>query len=172
MNNRDRRLNILLLEDSARRLKLVRIALEQSKTRCRLHSVSPGLNALMYLRNESPYEDAPTPDLILFDFSDANPHYLTFVTELRASDEFRNLPFAVLTRPESEVLLEDTLEMGGENVVFSPIELSDFLRTMNARRADRFVNAVSLVASFGFVLIRAPEEFSPAVTPNMNANAM
>lgn len=172
MSNRDRRLNILLLEDSARRLKLVRIALEQSKTRCRLHSVSPGMNALQYLRQETPYQEAPTPDLVLFDFSDANPQYLTFVTELRGSEEFRNLPFAVLTRPESEVLLEETLELNGENIVFSPIELSDFLRTMNARRADRFVSAVSLVASFGFVLIRAPEEFSPVVAPDLTAHAM
>ncbi len=172
MNKRDRRLNILLLEDSARRLKLVRIALEQSKTRCRLHSVSPGLNGLQYLRQQSPYQEAPTPDLVLFDFTDANPRYLKFVTEIRSSDEFRNLPFAVLTRPESENLLEETLEFGGENVVFSPIELSDFLRTMNARRADRFVSAVSLVASFGFVLIRAPEEFSPDSSSDMTANAM
>ena len=112
MNKPDRRLNILLLEDSARRLRLVRIALEQSKTRCRLHSVSPGLNALQYLRQDSPYEEAPAPDLVLFDFTDADPHYLKFVTELRSTDEFHNLPFAVLTRPESELLLEETLESG------------------------------------------------------------
>ena len=171
-NNRDRRLNILLLEDSARRLKLVRIALEQSKTRCRLHSVSPGLNGLQYLRQQSPYQEAPTPDLVLFDFTDANPRYLKFVTEIRATEEFRNLPFAVLTRPESEDLLEDTLELDGESVVFSPIDLADFLRTMNARRADRFVNAVSLVASFGFVLVRAPDEFASPAAPDLAAGAM
>ena len=159
MENGKRRLNILLIEDSARRLNLVRGALEEADTRCRLHTVGAGRDAVNYLQRDAPYEDAPKPDLVLFDFSQDNPGHMKLVGQLKNLDELSNMPFALLTRPETEAMLEEIYEPAGDCVMFSPIELADFLKTMNSLRIDRFMNAVALIANLGLVLVRAPDEF-------------
>ena len=160
MNEPSHRLNILLIEDSPRRLKLVRGALEISNTRCRLHTVGANADALKYLRREAHFADAPKPDLVLLDFSQPDARYLKLVKQFRKAAEFDEMPFALLTRPESEEMLEQTFESTGTCAVFSPIDLSEFLKTMNSRRADRFVNAVSLMANLGILLVRAPTAFA------------
>lgn len=165
VSNSDHRLNILLIEDSPRRLKLVRVALENANTRCRLHTVGANADALKYLRHEAHFAKAPNPDLVLLDFSQPDARYLKLVKQFRKSEEFGAIPFALLTRPETEEMLEQTFESTGTCAVFSPIDLGEFLTTMNSRRTDRFVNAVSLMANLGILLVRAPDAFS-----NITAN--
>ena len=168
----ERRLNILLIEDSPRRLKLVRLALENASTRCRLHTVGANADALKYLRREAHFADAPRPDLVLLDFSQPDARYLKLVTEFRKAQEFGQLPFALLTRPETEEMLEDAFESTGACAVFSPIDLGEFLKTMNSRRVDRFVNAVSLMANLGILLVRAPNQFADTAAAQPAAQLM
>ncbi|MGI9203981.1 MAG: hypothetical protein ACR2Q3_08220 [Woeseiaceae bacterium] len=172
MDDSNRRLNILLIEDSPRRLKLVRVALENASTRCRLHTVGANADALKYLRREAHFADAPRPDLVLLDFSQPDGRYLELIKEFRKAEEFGQMPFALLTRPETEEILEEQFESTGTCAVFSPIELGEFLQTMNSRRADRFVNAVSLMANLGILLVRAPGVFADATTAPPVAHSM
>jgi hypothetical protein len=41
--------------------------------------------------------------------------------------------------------------------MFSPIDLDSFLKAMNSIRLDRFLNAVKLIGSLGFVLVTLPK---------------
>jgi len=172
MNEARQRLNILLIEDSPRRLNLVRSALEDANTRCRLHTVGASRDAVKYLRQEAPYGDAPKPDLVLFDFSQPERRYLKLIEELKSTEEVAKMPFALLTRPDSEELLEQKYEPTADCVMFSPIALADFLKTMNTLRIDRFMNAVALIADLGFVLVRAPEEFVDQDFPEAMAQSV
>lgn len=168
----ERRLNILLIEDSPRRLKLVRVALENAGTRCRLHTVGANADALKYLRREAHFADAPRPDLVLLDFSQPDARYLKLVKEFRKAEEFGQMPFALLTRPETEEMLEEQFESTGTCAVFSPIDLDEFLQTMNSRRTERFVNAVSLMANLGILLVRTPDAFADSATALPVAQSM
>ncbi len=172
MNDSNHRLNILLIEDSPRRLKLVRGALENAMTRCRLHTVGANADALKYLRREAHFAEAPKPDLVLLDFSQPDARYLKLVKQFRKAKELDEMPFALLTRPESEEMLETAFESTGTCAVFSPIDLSEFLKTMNSRRADRFVSAVSLMANLGILLVRAPIEFADTTAAEPIAQSM
>ena len=160
----ERRLNILLIEDSPRRLKLVRLALENASTRCRLHTVGANADALKYLRREAHFADAPRPDLVLLDFSQPDARYLKLVTEFRKAQ--------LLTRPETEEMLEEQFESTGTCAVFSPIDLDEFLQTMNSRRTERFVSAVSLMANLGILLVRTPDAFADSATAPRVAQSM
>ena len=82
------------------------------------------------------------------------------------------MPFALLTRPETEKVLEDEFESTGTCPVFSPIDLAEFLQTMNTRRPERFVSAVSLIAKLGIVLVRAPAEFAKQFTRQSVAQSL
>lgn len=160
MSDERPRLNILLIEDCPRRLKLTRQALERARTRCRLHTVGSGGDSTRYLQQIEPYGSAPVPDLVMFDFTSADPRQLDLLEELKSLEMFRKTPLVLLTLPDGEALLEEQYESRPDRVMFSPIELSGFLGTMNSLSKDRFKNAVSLISNLGFVLVRAPVEFA------------
>ena len=60
-----RPIRILQAEDSLGDAELTRVALAQGRVASQLSHVRDGIEALKYLRNEAPYEDAPRPDLVL-----------------------------------------------------------------------------------------------------------
>ena len=165
MGDEKPRLNILLIESSAHRLGLIRDELKQAETRCRLHTVGTGGDSMKYLKREAPFNDAPQPDLIIVDLSQPLRRLLTFIDKLKSSKEFAELPLVVMTRPETEAILEEKYRASDGCVMFSPIELGSFLTTMNSMPLDRFLNAVRLIADLGFVLVRTPEDFEEEVTP-------
>lgn len=159
MDTEERNLNILLVEDNAYRMGLIKQELEISGTRCRLHTVGTGTETLKYLQREAPYSNVPQPDLILLDFSQPRSRYLKLIEKIKASETFNTIPFVILTRPESEQVLEDKYPADGNCVMFSPIELAAFLRTMNATGRNRFMNAIVLVGALGLVLVRTSRAF-------------
>lgn len=165
MKEDDPRLNILLIEDISSKTKLVREALERSQNRCKLHAVGAGPSTLEYLRQDGPYAAAPTPDLVLFDMSDAEKRHLKILDRVHADTSNRGIPLVLLTRPDSEDLVEETYNGQGDCVMFSPIDLDCFLQTMRTRTPDRFLGAVALIQKLGFVLVRVPSEFTE-IQPN------
>ncbi len=162
--DKQRRLNILLIESSAHRLGLIRDELKQAETRCRLHTVGIGADSMKYLKRETPFDDAPRPDLVIADLSQPSKRLMTFVEKLKSAKEFANLPLVVMTRPETEALLEEKYPADDGCVMFSPIELGSFLTTMNSMPVERFLNAVRLIADLGFVLVRTPDHFDEEST--------
>ncbi len=164
MSRNEERLNILLVGDDPRKVGVIRDALEQSGTRCRLHTVGTGSSMAKYLQRKEPYVDAPQPHLILFDFLEADERHLETLGRIKADRNLDNLPIVVLTVPATEQMLERAhANPDDECVMFSPIELNEFLRSMNAFRIDRFVNAVKLLAKLGFVLVRVKANFDQPV---------
>lgn len=158
MGSIDKRINILLVGDDPKIVGVIRKALEDSGMRCRLHTVGTGSSMVKYLHRDEPYVDAPKPHLILFDLSTAEDRYLKTLEGIKSDEDLGDLPVAVLTVPETEKLLEKQYGSGEEEcVMFSPIGLVEFFRSMKSFRIDRFVNSVKLIAKLGFVLVRMPE---------------
>lgn len=167
MNENDERLNVLLIENVVSKTRLVREALERTQNRCRLHAVGAGKDTLSYLRKDGAFASAPTPDLVMFDMSDASKHYLKILDRVQKDTTELGIPMVVLTSPVSERLFENTYDDQRDCVFFSPIKLDSFLNTMRSRTPDRFLNAVSLIQKLGFVMVRVPDEFM-----EMNANCL
>lgn len=160
MNENKPKLNVLLIEDVASKTRFIREALEKSRNSCRLHAVGVGQNTLSYLRRDGPYASAPTPDLVLFDMSDARKRDLKILDRVQKDTLQRDIPMVLLTSARSEQMLEDTYDGHRGLVVFSPIDLDHFLKSMRSRKSDRFLSAVSLIQKLGFVLVRLPVDFS------------
>ena len=157
MTRPNKDLNILLLEDESRRATLVRELLKESHVACRLHTMGVGHNALKYLQHIEPFDDAPTPDLILFDVADPDKQSLKILDTINTKDSSRNIPCVLITSPDSEHMLQSVY--GGNRLIFSPIELHAFLEKMQSIEIDRFLQAVKLIDNHGFVLVRLPTAF-------------
>ncbi|MDH4046695.1 MAG: hypothetical protein OEW68_00465 [Gammaproteobacteria bacterium] len=151
------RINILLVEDCCSNVRLVRKALEGSNVRCRLQTVGVGGNTLNYLRKSSPYAEAPTPDLVFFDVSEARQESIELLEQIKADKTTKSIPLVLLTNQDSEAVLKELRIDRKDRTVFSPIDLESFLRAMNSFRMDRFLGAVRLIESLGFVLVSLPE---------------
>lgn len=157
MQGLEDRLNILLVASNGYSSAVVRQALETSNTRCRLLKVGVGRKTLSYLRKEGSYADAPTPDLVLFDLLNADATSTQVLSEIRGDPQFRSLPVVLLTSEESDLPF-DEITLGNTNyTTFSPVDLDSFLNALNAIRPNRFMQAISLLEKFGFVLVRMPE---------------
>ena len=64
-----RPIEILLVEDNPGDIRLTIEALKEGKVRNNLNVAKDGVEALCFLRRESPFEAAPRPDLILLDLN-------------------------------------------------------------------------------------------------------
>jgi response regulator RpfG family c-di-GMP phosphodiesterase len=150
------RTNILLVEDRCSHVSVVRNALEAANTRCRLQTVGASSNTMNYLRKRDPYCEAPTPDLVLFNLSDILPESMRLLEQIKADNETAKIPVVLLIDAESEDVLQQLLGERHDRTLFSPIALDSFLLAMNPFRLDRFLNAVKLIGSLGFVLVTLP----------------
>lgn len=156
MPMRETRLKFLLIADGPHSTRTVSEALRQSGTRCRLLMVPIGADTVPYLRREGRFRAAPVPDIVLFDAVDPRPTTVRMLQQLRADRVLRTLPLVVLTNDESRAQVED-LEVGCErHPAFAPVDLANFLASLNAVDPARFTRALSLLDDVGVVLVRMP----------------
>lgn len=98
--NKDREINILLVEDIEEHALLVRRALEDGNLSYRLFVAKDGTEALDYLYHRGDYADertAPKPDIILLDLRLPDMHGTDVLEQIRSEDRLKDIPVAVLT---------------------------------------------------------------------------
>lgn len=161
MSENRERVSILLVEDCYDNVGVIRQSLESSNTRCRLQTVGVGASTLSYLRREVPYADAPTPDLIFFDFSDVRKESFDLLEQIKADKAIASIPVVLLVDAKSEVALNKLCADRRDQTMFSPIDLDSFLKAMNSFRLDRFLKSVKLIESLGYVLVTLPKAPKP-----------
>ena len=156
MKNNENPVHILLIQNQESTLRTIQQALESNKTRCRLQMVGICNGTLSYLRREKPYADAPVPDLVLFDLSDAAPASIAVIKTIKADKHCRSLPMVLLTSEGSEDDVVKLVSKPGQDNAFSPVDLDSFIKALNSFKPDRFMHAVTLLENFGYVLVRMP----------------
>ena len=157
MAEQRKRLNFLLVSATSGSINVVTGALERSGTRCRLMMVKPGPSTLQYLRREGRYAEAPAPELIFFDAVGLDSAGTSLLGKMKADPQIRTTPIVLLTNDESLEALERLAPGKDDYTAFSPVELDSFLNALNAIKTRRFMDAISLLENFGFVLVRMPE---------------
>ncbi|MEM9403964.1 MAG: hypothetical protein AAGA44_15950 [Pseudomonadota bacterium] len=151
------RLNFLLISANPGSIGVVTHALEHSGTRCRLMMVKLGRNTLQYLHREGRYAEAPVPDLIFFDAVDLNGAAASVLKQMKADSSIRRKPIVLLANETSISALDAIWADEDGYTAFSPVELDSFLTALNAIKTRRFMDAISLLENFGFVLVRMPD---------------
>lgn len=161
------RLNLLLVSSRRNCIESMTESLRSRNVRCRLLAVAQGGETLPYLRRDGRYCSAPSPDLVLFDAVDPGPTSVPLLRKMKAESGLRSTPVVVLTNDRSRRHLE-TVKIGHANyTTFAPVDLDSFLRALGAIRASHFLQAISRLERFGFVLVRMPDHL--AVTGNDRA---
>lgn len=156
------RINLVLVSSRRSCVEAMTESLRSGNVRCCLLAVAQGGETLPYLRRDGRYRSAPTPDLVLFDAVDPGPTSLPLLKKIKAESGLRSTPVVVLTNDRSRKLIE-AIKIGRVNyTTFAPVNLDSFLRALSAIRTSHFVQAISRLEHFGFVLVRMPDPVAAA----------
>jgi CheY-like chemotaxis protein len=120
------KIRILLIEDDADDIELLRDALEQNAVDCDIDVIMEGDKALPYLE-----KNGPLPDVIVMDFNLPRLHGREVLSQIRNS-EFRVIPIMVLTTSASQDDMRYAFSMGANKFITKPNSMQGFNLTVQA----------------------------------------
>lgn len=136
--------NLLLVEDNAGDIRLIREAFERSGAHQRLHVVKDGTEATAFLQREGPYETVRRPDVILMDLKLPKKDGHELLAEIRSDPEMKDIPVVVLSSSSSETDVTSSYELGANCYVVKPFD------------PDRYLDVVESVIDFWFNVVTLP----------------
>lgn len=139
-----RQIDILLIEDNAGDVRLVREALRDGKLINDVAAVSDGYQALAYLRRQGQYGKVSQPDLILLDLNLPGKDGREVLAEIKTDPELRRIPVVVVSSSQAEEDIVKTYNLHANCYVTKPVNL------------DRFVQVVKSIEDFWVSIVRLP----------------
>lgn len=139
-------IEILMVEDSPSDALIAKEALEYSKVLNKLHIIENGEDAMLFLRQQGKYSDAPRPGLILLDLNIPRKDGQEVLKEIKEDKNLRTIPVVILSTSKSE---EDVLRSYGHHAncyITKPVEFS------------KFVEVVHSIREFWFSVVTLPAE--------------
>ena len=137
-------IEILLVEDNIRDVRLAQETLKDSKVRNNLYWVEDGVEAMDFLRRQKEYVGVPPPDLILLDLNLPRKDGREVLAEIKEDPKLRFIPVVIMTSSEAERDLLRTYGLHANAYVVKPIDL------------DRFVEVVQAIEDFWFAIVKLP----------------
>lgn len=121
-------LEILIVEDSAGDLRLIREALHDVRVPVHLTVITDGEQAIEYLR----HRQAPRPSLILLDLNLPKITGDDVLREVKSDEYLRAIPVVVFSSSRSPVHITQAYQAGANGYVCKPQDLEEFLHATRA----------------------------------------
>ena len=128
----ERVIDILLVEDSAADVRLMREALRDSKLVNRLTVASDGVEALALLRLLDRHVAIPRPDLILLDLNLPKKSGRAVLAEIKKDSSLKSIPVIVVTISSAEEDVLQSYNLHANCYITKPLELGNFVRVVKA----------------------------------------
>jgi len=128
MEEQDKLLEVLLVEDSPGDVRLTREAFRDANLPVRLHVASDGIEAMAFLRNEGTYADAPRPDFILLDLNLPRMDGREVLANIKEDNNLRTIPTVILTTSEADVDILKSYQLKANAYLSKPVQLDAFER--------------------------------------------
>ena len=137
---------ILLVEDNPADVDLTRESLDEARILSDLHVAKDGVEAMRFLRREEPFEEAPTPDLVLLDLNLPRKDGREVLRECKEDDQLKKIPVVVLTSSEAESDVMRAYDLHANSYVVKPVDL------------DQFVEIMRRIGGFWLKVVTLPEQ--------------
>lgn len=121
---------ILLVEDNPGDVRLTLEALAEGKVHNRVHVAENGEEALVFLRREGKYDDAPRPGLILLDLNLPRVDGREVLQEIKADNELKGIPVVVLTTSRAEEDFLRSYHLNANRYIAKPVDIDEFIRVV------------------------------------------
>jgi CheY-like chemotaxis protein len=131
--NDDQIVEVLLVEDNAADVRLLKEGLSECAGRFNLHVVTNGEQAVDYVFRRGEFKFAVRPDLILLDFNLPCKNGAEVLDEIKSDPDLKRIPVVVLTSSRSEQDVFAAYERGANCFLRKPTTLDqiyDLSRTI------------------------------------------
>ena len=135
---------VLLVEDNQDDIELTLEALQDSKVRMEIDTVSDGMSAMAYLRREGNYAGKPRPDLILLDLNLPLMDGREVLKEIREDQDLTDIPVVVLTTSDDEGDILKAYKLHANCYITKPVDFA------------RFTEIIRQVEGFWLQLVKLP----------------
>jgi len=162
-------IRVLLVGNNSKRAALLQQEMDAHSPECRIRRLDPVYGAAACLSRQGSGTEAESPDVILFDFAEAETARLCLVKALALGPKRSSTPVVILTSPSTEGILQDTRRDFPKSTMFAPTELTSFIKKMRQHSRGHFLRALSIIYGFGPILVRLPRSF---LTQSDEFNAM
>ncbi len=125
-------IEILLVEDDAGDVDLIKEALKEGKLHNRLDVVEDGEEAMAFLRKEGSFADAMEPDLILLDLNLPKKDGREVLAEIKEDPALRKIPVVILTTSEAEADILKSYDLHANCYITKPVDLDQFIAVMRS----------------------------------------
>lgn len=100
--------NILLVEDNPGDILLAKEAFKEGRVKNKIHVVTDGEEALLFLQKKGNYFDAVTPDIILLDLNLPKKNGIEVLCELKLDPLLMRIPVIIFTTSSSPSDIQKT----------------------------------------------------------------
>jgi CheY-like chemotaxis protein len=138
-------IDVLLVEDDAGDVLLIREAFEHNTVPNTLEVVSDGVEAIAYLRRQGQYVNARRPDLILLDLNLPRKDGREVLAEIKQDPGLLRIPVVVLTTSMAEEDVLRSYDLHANAYVTKPVDF------------DRFIEVVRHIDDFFVSVVKLPE---------------
>jgi two-component system, chemotaxis family, response regulator Rcp1 len=123
---------ILLVEDSLADIELTKLGFREGKIANNLNVARDGDEAMMFLRREGPFADAPRPDLILLDLNLPGKDGREVLQEIKSDPDLKIIPVVILTTSHAEEDIMRAYGLYANAYMTKPVGLEGFVSAMQA----------------------------------------
>nr|WP_315156331.1 response regulator [uncultured Flavobacterium sp.] len=138
-------IHILLVEDNEGDIMLTKEALSDSKIVNTISVAKDGKQAIDFLNQKEPFQEASLPNLILLDINLPKKNGQEVLKYIKESIEFRHIPIIMLTTSSSE---KDIIQAYNNYVncfITKPVEVNDF------------IHAITRIENFWISIVQLPK---------------
>jgi CheY-like chemotaxis protein len=121
---------LLYVEDDDAAFLTMQLALREFQAPIELHRAADGEQALAFVWNKVPYENAPRPDLILLDLNLPKKSGIEVLAELKGDESLRSVPVIMFSSSPREIDRDRSLELGAEEYVVKPSSFERFVEAV------------------------------------------
>lgn len=132
MNNAEKPIHILLVEDNPGDMRLTVEALKEGKVRNEMSWAKDGVEALDFLYRRGSFADAETPDLILLDLNLPKKNGREVLEEIKNDPKLKAIPVVVLTTSRAEEDILRSYELHANCYIIKPVDLDKFMAVIKA----------------------------------------
>lgn len=118
--------HILLVEDNARDVRLVREVLDERGLHCNLYVARDGEQALRMLRGEIPEQLPVIPDLVLLDISLPILSGIEVLQQVKTDPKLRHIPVLILTTSKSDKDILQCYSLHANSYLVKPADFEEF----------------------------------------------
>ena len=125
------RIQILLVEDNTGDVNLVRESFADNES-VTLHVAEDGIKALAFLRRETEYRNAPSPDLILLDLNLPKKDGRQVLREIKSDEALKQIPVVVLTSSRASTDIIAAYRLHSNSYISKPADFDEFMEVMGS----------------------------------------